>query len=549
MIPKKIPFILLGVLLSVFSFIVSYHLYPKLGAGILGGRRAPSTNKTRVLLIGVDGASWNVMTPLLKKGKLPNIRRLMDTGSWGSLESEQPLMSEVIWTSIATGKKPGKHGIKDRLIEHPDTGELVPATSNLRKALALWQILGGLGKTAGVVGYQVTWPVERLNGVMVSNRAAGQDYSLEGYAWPEFKQLLSRQEFETIRNAVIADIAGIGRIDDAELATLMKHAKERDDFMSNFALYLMKRNRFDFMTVYLNGTDTASHRFWKYMEPGDKAVSAQERAKYGEMVDDYYIYCDAAIGGFLKLIDKDTVVMIVSDHGFKALDANYENYIFTGMDSILKVAGLSQMNIGSKTVSLKDETEDLYSSKRFIRIKGKLSVDETGRLKKDVIDALKGMKFLEASNRQVFESVKPVEGGFIVQLNLSYLMRRTDYHLIINDKEYGIGDLFKRVDISGDHARSGVIIVSGSHVRHRKLGFASIYDIAPTILCLMGLPAAEDMDGLALTEAISRAYLRKYPLKYIRSYEPDAGKGAQKPIASEMDKEIKDRMRSLGYIN
>lgn len=145
-------------------------------------------SKPKILLIGLDGASWDIMTPLIGEEKLPNIKQLMDKGCWGNLESFQPLISEVIWTSIATGKSPQKHGITDRLMKDPDTGELVPSTSNLRKVKAIWNILSEYKKKVGIIGYRLTWPPEKINGVMVSDRIYIHQYLYlsKDYSYPPF---------------------------------------------------------------------------------------------------------------------------------------------------------------------------------------------------------------------------------------------------------------------------------------------------------------------------------------------------------------------------
>ena len=175
----------------------------------LSGCPFPHKNKTKVLFIGLDGATWNIMSPLVIEGRLPNIKRLIDKGSFGNLESFYPLTSEVIWTSIATGKSPDKHNIKDRLVEDPETKELVPVTSNLRNAKAIWNILSGYKKKVGIIAYLCTWPPENINGIMVSDRIDPADYSAKGYAFPPLETLCSKQEFENfsrIENSVFSRV-------------------------------------------------------------------------------------------------------------------------------------------------------------------------------------------------------------------------------------------------------------------------------------------------------------------------------------------------------
>src|SRR5207244_5585357 len=128
--------------------------------------------KSRVLVVGVDAGEWDVLGPLLNEGKIPNFARMRDQGSAGKLRSLEPLTkSPIIWASIATGKVPQKHGILDFFVKqrakeraregatNASEGES-PATSNLWRARPIWQILGGLGRTVGVVGWWTTLPAQ-----------------------------------------------------------------------------------------------------------------------------------------------------------------------------------------------------------------------------------------------------------------------------------------------------------------------------------------------------------------------------------------------------
>src|SRR4051812_13245686 len=169
--------------------------------------RAGEKVRPKVLLIGVDAGEWDVLGPLLDKGRCPNFSRMRDQGSSGKLRSLEPLTkSPIIWASIATGKVPQKHGILDFFVKKRQqerarqgavaTGEgEAPATSNLWRARPLWQILGGLGRSVGVVGWWTTWPAQPVNGVLVS------DYVQYGNGtWP--KKLSHRTYPDSIDSVV-----------------------------------------------------------------------------------------------------------------------------------------------------------------------------------------------------------------------------------------------------------------------------------------------------------------------------------------------------------
>jgi len=125
---------------------------------------------TKIILIGIDGADWKVMLPLVKEGMLPNIASLMERGVSAWCRTFKPAKSPVIWTSIATGVGPEKHGIVDYdVVVDPEKGLVVPVTSNARKVNALWNILSEAGLRVGVVGWWASWPAEEVNGFIISD--------------------------------------------------------------------------------------------------------------------------------------------------------------------------------------------------------------------------------------------------------------------------------------------------------------------------------------------------------------------------------------------
>ena len=117
-------------------------------------------NKNKVCVIGIDGATWHVIMPLVNEGKMPNMAKLMNQGVYGNLKSMEPSISPVIWTTIATGKEPAQHGIEGFIVKMPDGYERVPITSDMRKVKAIWNILSDYEKKVGVISWWVTRPQE-----------------------------------------------------------------------------------------------------------------------------------------------------------------------------------------------------------------------------------------------------------------------------------------------------------------------------------------------------------------------------------------------------
>ncbi|MEJ2720211.1 MAG: alkaline phosphatase family protein [bacterium] len=134
----------------------------------------------KIVFIGVDGGDWEIIKPLVERGGLPNFRKIIEQGTTGPLESVEPLLSPLVWTTIATGKFPEQHGILNFTVRDPESGKKVPITRMYRKVDAFWNIVGDYGRTIDVVGWLATYPAEAINGVMVTDRVGYLAYAETG---------------------------------------------------------------------------------------------------------------------------------------------------------------------------------------------------------------------------------------------------------------------------------------------------------------------------------------------------------------------------------
>ncbi len=505
-------------------------------------------NKPRVLLIGLDGASWNVMQPLIKEGKLPHIKELMDKGCSGAMRTFFPLQSEVIWTSIATGKTSQKHGISGLLMNDPDTGEYVPVSSNLRKAEAIWSILSENKRKVGIVNYLVTWPAEKVNGVMIAGRKVDiKDItcSAKRLSYPLFTELCSEEELEGLKGLKVSLFSEFKK---EENGALCDKSQRIDNFMANFAKRLLRNPEFDFFCLYLMGTDVVSHYFWKYSFPEGFAVPQEEIQKYKDLINNYYIWCDGIIGDVLKAAGDFDLVILCSDHGFQARPEGICN--FEKVDYLLEICGLNRIVRWGKEIILENKPADMNLLVKNIRIAGNLSPEEFNSVRQEAKEALREIVVKETGDH-LFGDFQDTQHGFLIKVPDLYARPNTGHHIIVRGKEYRITDIFSENLHSGDHSESAVIIVSGKNIyRNREIKSATIYDITPTILYYLGLPVAKDMDGKVLFEAIKKDYLKKNPVQYITTYETeDKIERIEKPIRSPDEESIKEMMRSLGYIN
>jgi tetratricopeptide (TPR) repeat protein len=300
------------------------------GAQALG---RPARQGARVLLVGLDGADWNLIDPLRAAGRLPNLDAILKRGAGARLRTISPVLSPVLWTSIATGKKPEKHGIVDFLATSRETGEKVPVTSNLRRARPLWQILGDYGLRSNVIAWWATWPAEPLRGALVTDRVAYQLFGIEGDRNDPSGKTYPPALYERIR-PLVRTPAEVSQADlERFIPALGRERLEKryPDLIQEFrtllastqsysaiALQLIRGEPADFQAVYLEGIDTASHLFMRYRPPRVEGVSAQEVAWFGQVVDRFYEYQDELLGSLLAAAGKGATVVVCSDHGFRS---------------------------------------------------------------------------------------------------------------------------------------------------------------------------------------------------------------------------------------
>lgn len=299
---------------------------------LAGCSRDPSPG--RVLVLGLDGLDPDVVDLLVSEGKLPNFARLRREGASGRLVSEKPLLSPIVWTTIATGKPPARHGIGDFVAVDARTGERRPVTSRMRRVRAIWNLFSEAGRSVAVVGWWATWPPERVRGAVVSDHAAYHFLFPEGFAgeetgatWPpelaeEIAPLLRKPGEVTAE-----DLAPFVTVAPEELGRPFDFEDDLQHFRwalatarsyRDISLKLWREERPDLALVYIEGTDTTSHLFGHlFRARGLAGDLAAQQARYGRAVEEMYVFADRIVGDFLAAMDERTTLAVLSDHGFE----------------------------------------------------------------------------------------------------------------------------------------------------------------------------------------------------------------------------------------
>jgi predicted AlkP superfamily phosphohydrolase/phosphomutase/tetratricopeptide (TPR) repeat protein len=283
----------------------------------------------KVLLIGWDAADWKVIHPLMDEGKMPALKKLVESGVMGKMATLDPPLSPMLWTSIATGKRPYKHGIHGFTEPTPDGKALRPIYNTNRKCEAIWNILSHQQKKCHVVGWWPSHPAEPINGTMISNfyqKAGKSDEKnwdlIQGVIHPTEKTSLFAQlrvHPNEITSAhiypFVPDFEKVDQVNDKRLHQIAAFIAESASIHSA-ATYIMDNEEWDFMAVYFDAIDHFCHAFMRYHPPHREHIPLWDYNMYKDVVAGAYIYHDMMLERYLELAGDDTTIMLISDHGF-----------------------------------------------------------------------------------------------------------------------------------------------------------------------------------------------------------------------------------------
>lgn len=283
-------------------------------------------SKPRALVLGLDGATWTLLDPLLAQNKLPTLGKLIQNGSRSILRSCIQPSSEQAWSAFATGKQNGKFGLYGFYQRAKNSYELEYINASHRRAATLWRILSERGKKCVVVNVPLTWPVEQINGALVSGLMTPGLNSQFTYPH-ELKTELLRELGEYI---IDVDIER-GETGGASLDELAARVKRMSELQTRAFEHLLDKNPdWDFGMLVHRAPDILCHKFWRYQDSTHPLYNERDAQQWGTVIADCFEYLDAFNARIIeKFADENTTVIVLSDHGFGPLThAVYLNSYF-----------------------------------------------------------------------------------------------------------------------------------------------------------------------------------------------------------------------------
>jgi predicted AlkP superfamily phosphohydrolase/phosphomutase len=561
-----------------------------LAGGLVGaGCASPSQ---RIILVAIDGADWEVIDHLVAEDKLPHFKKIREQGKTGVLVSDYSSSSPAIWNSIATGVHPQKHGITTFLARSENSYYEIPVTRYNRKSPALWNILSHYNHRVAVVAWWASWPAEPVNGTIVTQRfyvsalgvgpiggpsgiGVGGDnphYLRETnlLTWPEELAEPLRQDLLGRANDLAAGTE-LGKL----IRELRAHASEEhlihdlnvlenilvtDLSVGETARYLEESGeRFDFLALYFEGVDVASHLFWKYRypepwlnAPGSESRLPSDYRRYAPVIELYYKEIDRVLGRLLDRAGPEVMLMLASDHGFQGYknDFDYNYPLNTLLEEIGYLVRESENRIDYTATRVFDYANEPWERNRivYLNLKGKypqgtVEPEEAPTLLASLKTSLEALRTTRGET--VILRATPSSDDSNLSISINPRLQRSDA-IRLAETTVPVSTVFPPRTLSGNHRPEGIVGFYGGGIRPEALDPLSSLDVTPTLLAALGLSIAEDMDGepcLPVVEDLGGH------VSYVADYQFLVPENVERTDTTPtLDDQLKERLRSLGYI-
>ncbi|HLG28773.1 MAG TPA: alkaline phosphatase family protein, partial [Candidatus Brocadiales bacterium] len=265
--------------------------------------------QNKVLVIGLDGATFDLIKPWVKDGKLPTLKRVLEKGAHGVLLSTHQSNSPQAWTSFMTGKNAGKHGIFDFVEPVPNSYDVKFINASYRNGKTLWRIISNAGEKVVVINVPITFPAEEVNGCLISGWDS-PGLSQDSVYPPDLLREINKEVGNYILEPGVEGFVHKRRLD---LALNKMYESMESRFKT--AKYLLKNKDWDFFAVVFTSIDRAQHYFWKYINPNHPNYDPKDREGFGNAIYSIYQKLDNALNNLINALSEDVTIFIMSDHG------------------------------------------------------------------------------------------------------------------------------------------------------------------------------------------------------------------------------------------
>ncbi|MCA9871130.1 MAG: alkaline phosphatase family protein [Anaerolineae bacterium] len=567
-------------------------------------------HRPKVLAIGLDGATYRLIRPMLAAGQLPNLARLMAEGVAGELRSTIQPSSEQAWAAFLTGQNNGKHGVFGFQQRRPGTYQFGYVNAASLRAPSLWHILSQRERDVIVMNVPMTYPPEPVRGVLVGGLLTPGTQSQFTYPDGIYDELVREC------GGYMIDVdTERGRLEDDQLAQLADDGVRMIQLRTCAALHLAKTRPWDFFMVVFGASDRLAHKFWKHWDVDHPLHEPQAAQRFGDVLPRIYRELDAAVGQLVDALQDDqTTVFVLSDHGFGPLEkAVYLNRwlaqqgylvlragstLSPGQQASAAMRGALRRAVryldtplvsGAKNWAFErfpDLKGSLYSSMAFSQVDwsrtqayalgtmGNIYFNRRGREPEGIVapgaeaDALAQRLMRDlyglhdpATGQPVFHEIyraaELYSGPALADAPDVIGVKQSRYHVVTADWQGGDdivvplgGALHFVSDQSGQHELAGILMASGPDVlQGQTVENAHLVDVAATILYALDEPIPASMDSRVIEGVFTPGALQRRPPQLAETEikgTRDQRDGSYNP---DEEARLAEHLASLGYLD
>jgi predicted AlkP superfamily phosphohydrolase/phosphomutase len=536
----------------------------------------------KILVIGWDGATFDLIDPLIKAGRMPNIAKLMERGMSGPLASTIPAVTPVAWTTYMTGVNPGKHGIFDAFVLDRKASAMRFVSASRRRVKPVWSILSDRGRAASAVNVPVTYPPDKVSGVCISGMFTPP-------AAEDFMHPAGLQDELAARFGRYLDSPAMYPDPERYLESLLSGV----DWRADLTIHLMERAPWEFFCSVFMESDRVQHFFWEYRDPAHPL-----HARLHDAIEQVYVRLDAALGRILVHAGENAAVAMLSDHGAGPLNtAVFLNKWLIDEGYLTVKADLQELFTPRKSSALrrlagKAARAVLPKSLRKARVKKKIEhinrmndlfcqvvdwerstamsdgvsggiflntdgLDAAGRaklvaeLKEKLLaltDPATGQKPFEAvyEREEIYFGEAVSDAPDLITVCSPGYGVIVPHEFLLYSQEY-LDSVFVKHKWSGRHEKYGIFLLAGPGAKAgAKLTNMAMADVTPTLLYFLDEDIPDYMDGHVAVEGVEPETLRERPPK--ASAADMASNGAGEAYSEEDELEMAEGLKDLGYM-
>jgi len=544
----------------------------------------------KVVVIGLDGADWRLLNPWLRNGELPTLARLVSEGTAGKLRSTIRPESSVAWSSFSTGVNPGKHGVFG-FVERAAKGySFRLANASSIRARRFWDLLGEQGLKVGMLNIPFTYPPSPVNGFMVAGMLTpGTDVT---FTYPKElqQQLLGRFESYLLDAGDSAE----------EKSALVEHVCAYTRQQRETALLLLQEQPWDCFAMVFTGPDRLQHFLWADLDPQHPLHNPETAHRFDHALLEHYQALDGAIARILDGLPSDTLVLLMSDHGFNGCARKFYANQWLRNRGLLKLSERGNWQSGAASLLSRlgsvrwlrrlkraifpdrwsstdlrsvmfTQAIDWSRTKAYFGLDGGVRINLQGRepegivhpdkydaLRQELRQALLAVTHPETKQpplSNVFLREEVYHGRFAGRAPDLILEPQRDnraaaHNFVLDsslktDRASPFGSSAPR---SGNHTLDGILIAWGAGVvRGGQIQNAQIVDLAPTVLTALGVAVPEYMDGRLMSEIFSPGCA---PIpQHVAESKPAVPDALERAFSLEEETAVESRLRGLGYLD